>query len=760
MSKILDKLKSLTEDEFIDSVIVPIAKELHPGRIEYTHSTIEAGRDLVSFGKDTLGREHILCLQAKSRHISYGKDFQQYVVSQTTLAKREGVTLENGNKTTPHEVWFLNTYPFPETNRRQVADSLKELDRQSIKFIAGDELGELLYSKFPSIVASLLVESQRELDEYARKLNNHKESRAFNLAEDRKLEDFFVDITLCPSSHTVNQVLSKRIVFKDLTAEVQVDASLLNSKNPTAKKICELLVEDSRYLDVNLLRDFVKTFKLSLSYRLLDDDSIGDKEPRKGTRATILLDIDILEAVTPLVRSIEANLKKCSPKLSECLPLIKTLIVDLQRLDLFLYYYKEIDDSDELIPVVDDEADDNSVVLFVDSVLNIVGLSDSILIEGIPGIGKTTILRKISSTLLSSGEKVVFVPCFQISSEEEYESITQLLEINSYFKVPTSWKPEEMILVFDGLDETSVNITSLLLREQLTFKKVIVSTRTAYETLLRPKYNTIFLTPLSKESRDLFFEKWFANDEIKLKEAKDVCSKYSDVDIHSRVPLIATVLASLVEHDYQPRTRLEIYDSRLELLLWKWDQNRGVSRFKIDNPDAKRRFLERLGYEVHNMFERGRLFGKEVMLGIFADTLGNFGYRIDFDDFVDDLVINSGLIIEEMPNQYSFGHLTFQEHLAGRYLERKKSVPEVAELLSYDWWTEPLAFYSAIKGDISTLIEFLIDNERLIANQEIVQRLLIDAPYTSAGAVDLMYKGGDLLGVEYFTDDIEYSEED
>src|ERR1035441_9160106 len=65
-------LTALAEDDLTSQVISPLVNVLHPGRIEYTHSPVEAGRDIVSYGHDALGRQHILCVQVKARPISHG----------------------------------------------------------------------------------------------------------------------------------------------------------------------------------------------------------------------------------------------------------------------------------------------------------------------------------------------------------------------------------------------------------------------------------------------------------------------------------------------------------------------------------------------------------------------------------------------------------------------------------------------------------------------------------------------------------------
>ena len=136
--KVLKGLEGLEEEELTQEVIQPLIEVLHPGRIEYTHSPTEAGRDLVSYGRDCLNRPHILCVQVKAVKLSFGASAFNSVVSQAESALKILVTLENGETSYPNEVWIITSHPFPEQKRRQLIGYLNELSRKGIKVIPGD----------------------------------------------------------------------------------------------------------------------------------------------------------------------------------------------------------------------------------------------------------------------------------------------------------------------------------------------------------------------------------------------------------------------------------------------------------------------------------------------------------------------------------------------------------------------------------------------------------------------------------------------
>src|SRR5437868_11682198 len=98
-------LSELDEVQFTTDVLMPLIEVLHPGRIEYTHSPIEAGRDLVSFGRDLIDRSHILCVQVKAIPLSYGAPAFTSAANAAQGALKIMVTRENGESAYPNEVW-------------------------------------------------------------------------------------------------------------------------------------------------------------------------------------------------------------------------------------------------------------------------------------------------------------------------------------------------------------------------------------------------------------------------------------------------------------------------------------------------------------------------------------------------------------------------------------------------------------------------------------------------------------------------------
>jgi hypothetical protein len=185
-NKLLRILGKLEESELINMVLYPLLEIIHPGRLEFTHSTNEAGRDIISYGKSIIDRDDILCVQVKANNVSYGSQFQTKVVAPAELAKKEGVTLQNGTQIFPNEVWFITSTPFPSSKRILVADTLKELERKNIKFIPGEELCQLIIEKMPNLATQLLEYNNNNIISIISEFSKHSDGIAFNLDPQKK----------------------------------------------------------------------------------------------------------------------------------------------------------------------------------------------------------------------------------------------------------------------------------------------------------------------------------------------------------------------------------------------------------------------------------------------------------------------------------------------------------------------------------------------------------------------------------------------
>jgi hypothetical protein len=118
--------------------------------------------------------------------------------------------------------------------------------------------------------------------------------------------------------------------------------------------------------------------------------------------------------------------------------------------------------------------------------------------------------------------------------------------------------------------------------------------------------------------------------------------------------------------------------------------------------------------------------------------MGLRGRKLTIDEVVEDLVVAAGVLVRE-GNEHSFGHLTFQEHLAARRLWRLGRPQQVLRHLRSDWWHEVLLFYAGEVGDITELVE-LCEEESVssLDSVSLLGHMIHYAPYTQQVAKEVV----------------------
>ncbi|MCP4763562.1 MAG: AAA family ATPase [archaeon] len=766
-SKLAKSIQLLEEPILTEKIIIPLILKVHPGKIEYTHSNIEGGRDIVSYGIDCIGRKHILCIQVKAIKISYGASSFGEIKNTAIVAKDTGVALEDGSKVFPNEVWVISSYEFPENKRRQVEDSIAELSRTNIKIISSEELTKLIIDFLPKIATHYSQFSDKNIADYISELSVHKESRAFNLNFDRKINDFFVPATFSTHLPLLPFVLNQAFSFQKEHKQIQIEKSLVDffdrKKIQNLDKSNQVIIEriQTEYLIVNKsdhsielsgnilikseLGDLAKKYNKALekvkenegkSEDRFDDSGRKLSKDLNAIKVTININIHFEKTLTAAIKNAKNAITHCPSKLGKnSKPLISAVRL-LEQLNSYASWliqkkYISVYNSPETIK--------NVLRVQIINPLYILAFNKLILIDGPPGCGKTTFLKILSIKILDSGQKVIFIPCLNILKSYKKKTFLQIVKRFQHSNVPKKWKNKDCILILDGLDEAPFDLSNMILKNESKFKQVIVSTRNIFETSIRNNSFCVGLALLGKAERDLFFKKWFDNDSHYISKMFDLIKTYKDIEQHTRLPLIATITAALVQNNYEPTTKAEIYEKRLDLLLSKWDKFKGVHRIRIDDTKAKCRFLRQLAYNIHSTGQRQRTFTKKDIINAYEQSTGNWGYQNKIEDVINDLVFASGVLVKELNKKYSFGHLSFQEYLAGEYLAKSSvSFHEIRKKLDNDWWYEPLLFYASIKGDISPLLEYIDSSLGMQSFPTFLRHMVKNAPYTAPGAVQVL----------------------
>jgi hypothetical protein len=680
-----------------------------------------------------------------------------------SVARDKGVTLLNGNTVRPHEIWIISSKPFPEQDRRQVDSILRDMTCENIKIIAADELCQLLVEKLPRLAAKFSQFVDVRAADLIGFLSKHRESRAFGLSQDRPLEEFYVPVTFAPRLRLAyaafndminvdNHIEKRSIPLSELLQldEIDEDISFIERKLLTRlhdqipispaemhNAKFKITLSEEWQLVITACRDRIKSgLTTEFGGRTKTQQEQDSRSLLEGYEIKYFVTVYLQQALRNEVKKVKKAILQCSKKKEKKARNIIRSYAEVHKLN---EYVESLMDKYKVEVEVYDFTKEDIIRIQVQDPLDVLDISDLLMIEGPPGSGKTTFLRILSIRILEEGGKVLYVPCCSVQPKYRNKSLSYIVQNLSEGRVAKKWALKDSILVLDGLDEAPFDLSDKIKREKRRFSKIIVSVRTAYNTEIRGSSFNIGLVPFDESERDEFFEKWFRGDINHKKIVRKLISDFPDIDYHTRLPLLATLTATLIQKGYKPTTRSEIYDNRLRLLLSEWDQFKEIERIHIDDPKAKRRFLRKLAFNVHSSEQRRRTFNSEDIRKAFIGALGDWGYQKGIEFIIDDLIHASGVIIKERRNVYTFGHLSFQEHLAGEYIyEQNYTTQQIEPLMLNDWWREPLLFYASIKGDITYLVRYLSSGEKIFLYADLLTEMIRYAPYTSPGATEMV----------------------
>ena len=204
----------------------------------------------------------------------------------------------------------------------------------------------------------------------------------------------------------------------------------------------------------------------------------------------------------------------------------------------------------------------------------------------------------------------------------------------------------------------------------------------------------------------------------------------------ARFPIILTVMA-VVHASYElPDSRAQVYKQCVDLLLEKWNAKRAImgqeqTRNILGELNVPRARIDQALYEIAFEAHRGRddddasggLVTEKLVSGVMTEYLQDIekvGVFLEYCQKSNGLLMLQGTVTspggDAIPRRvYTFPHLTFEEYLAGRYLDGRGG-EIVRKLLdqAHDRWREVtkllaeyLCFESADRGRMNEIIEAL-----------------------------------------------------
>jgi formylglycine-generating enzyme required for sulfatase activity len=269
----------------------------------------------------------------------------------------------------------------------------------------------------------------------------------------------------------------------------------------------------------------------------------------------------------------------------------------------------------------------------------------------------------------------------------------------------------QVIVLLDGLDEVATPAQRKYVRdavqkfaERYQNSRFLVTCRTlSYQDqacqlrFTNPQgkadeFPAFTLAPFNEQKIDQFIAAWFgdlqrmgvvkADDAEPLTRGLQSAIRRPDLWQLASNPLLLTVMALVHTHKGRlPDARALLYEDTVEILLWRWEQLKltsdtqtpGLRQLLVETGRSDvdlKRTLWRLAYEAHHSGGReerladiGEFTLQQALAELHPDRNRQWAWQV-----IQTIKLRAGLLLERLPQVYTFPHRTFQEYLAGAHL--------------------------------------------------------------------------------------------
>jgi hypothetical protein len=351
-----------------------------------------------------------------------------------------------------------------------------------------------------------------------------------------------------------------------------------------------------------------------------------------------------------------------------------------------------------------------------------------VLLRGGAGAGKTTLLRRLAVSAARQardeggtgrGAVPFFVPLRDYAQKglPATEALIENVASAIAAEMPSGWvsarlRERTTLLLVDALDELDparrVEARDWLERLVASYENLrcVVSARpfaVPEDWLAAAGFVTYDLQPLSSAGRDEFLAAWhdaareLHDSDPAVQEWLDECQRGLAEQLKSREelrrlagnPLLCGLLCALYQdrNMHLPRDRKGLYDAALELLLVRWDEERGV---RVDalpwlTREEQTVLLQRFAYSMVRNAEFA--VSREDATLRFAHAMrGLRSQDARPEPILQRTLERTGLLREPSPDVIQFVHRTFRDYLAAKEVVECGDLDFLVEQSHLDQW--------------------------------------------------------------------------
>lgn len=350
----------------------------------------------------------------------------------------------------------------------------------------------------------------------------------------------------------------------------------------------------------------------------------------------------------------------------------------------------------------------------------------NIAIYGGAGAGKTTTLQMYAKKLIESGVRdIIYLPLnryidkvdFNLDSKtKDYDALLSFILISRSI-VPTRENIISLVgylnrtpkikLIFDGLDEAYAKYPGIVsainaFKTKHQTIQLLISSRDCVSFLPDINFLGITLLPFTELQLYKFIDAWFSEKDKSLgAQIIESIKKKGIVEIFT-TPLLATLLCDLAEKGVDiPSSESEVFTKRLELLCGTYDAFKKIKRTELSQSILMRSAMK-IAFALHSKGIRSASKDELINFLIYSNSF-QYEKKTCIQAVTELIEACNILILEPIPETYSFGHLRYQEHLVSLEMAQNRSI-ELIHYLKSDWWRGALCLY-AQSFEFSSLIE-------------------------------------------------------